>query len=155
MTARAPVLALTAVGVLVGVGAFWVLAPNNSGSIDGIRCEAEHSAYHIHVKLTVNGIPPPNDLGHGSGGCLYWIHTHGIDGIVHIEAPAGFVPTMSKVAFVWRGTDPDGVVDAFAAAAWGGTATINGAPATADTPLKDGDVIVAVGAVPGPPSVLK
>jgi hypothetical protein len=63
--------------------------------IDGIQCAAqEYAVLHIHTQLSmfVNGkqIQVPKFIGAAptaQGGCLYWIHTHNADGIIHVEAP--------------------------------------------------------------------
>ncbi len=65
-------------------------------TVDGVGCGAqEYSAMHVHTHLAIfdNGkqIAIPRFIGFapapGSGGCLYWIHTHDSSGIIHIEAP--------------------------------------------------------------------
>ncbi len=64
----------------------------NYASIDGIPCETqEYVTYHIHshVDIFVNTqhIPIPALIGIKSNECLYWLHTHTPDGIVHMESP--------------------------------------------------------------------
>jgi hypothetical protein len=76
-------------------------------TIDGISCNAgERLAYHIHVHLEVydHGQPTTLPLGIGvvaprdvlrtvngdyvqGGSCFYWLHTHAVDGIIHVESP--------------------------------------------------------------------
>jgi hypothetical protein len=67
-------------------------------AIDGITCmgmEGANLHIHTHLAIFVNGkqIQVPRFLGFASnpalpgGGCLYWIHTHWADGIIHIESP--------------------------------------------------------------------
>jgi hypothetical protein len=65
-------------------------------TVDGVGCGAqEYSALHVHTHLALfdNGkqIQVPTFIGFapspGSGGCLYWIHTHDSSGIIHLEAP--------------------------------------------------------------------
>lgn len=67
--------------------------------IDGIPCEAEMVAVHVHshLALFVNGkqIEIPGYIGMTptpTGGCLYWLHTHGPDGIIHVEAGSAAAP---------------------------------------------------------------
>jgi hypothetical protein len=61
---------------------------------NGVSCDhGEQLAYHIHVHLTIyiNGklYPLPQGVGIAAdGSCIYWMHTHKNDGIIHIEAPA-------------------------------------------------------------------
>ena len=61
--------------------------------IGGISCDAqEGQRIHIHQHLVIldHGKPvniPPN-VGQPAGKrCIYWLHTHTPDGIIHIEAP--------------------------------------------------------------------
>lgn len=62
-------------------------------TIDGIRCDrAEGELFHIHQHLTIldRGKPLalPSDVGRPlANPCLYWLHTHADDGLVHVEAP--------------------------------------------------------------------
>jgi len=85
------------------------LAQNMFGGmpIDGIRCEAaEGSAEHIHANLQLYdrgrsvavpasiGIPPDGD-------CLYWLHTHAPDGMMHIESPIVQGFTLGQFFDIW------------------------------------------------------
>jgi len=59
--------------------------------VDGIKCQtSEQTIFHIHAHLTifVNGSPRqiPANIGI-AGTCLYWLHTHAADGVIHIESP--------------------------------------------------------------------
>lgn len=88
------------------------LASPNAGltgaTIDGIQCLAREQLvyhHHIHLSIFVNGKPFSVPLGtgmvapvivqnttvgefaEGSQSCLYWLHVHAQDGIVHIESP--------------------------------------------------------------------
>jgi len=75
-------------------------------AVDGIRCQtSEQLVFHIHSHLTifVNGQPNQIPAGIGipgshpqstnqgtvaaGGTCLYWLHTHAPDGIIHVESP--------------------------------------------------------------------
>ena len=74
--------------------------------IDGIRCQTqEQLIFHIHSHLTifVNGAQRQVPAGVGipgshqaqsdqgpvaeGGTCLYWLHSHAPDGIIHVESP--------------------------------------------------------------------
>src|ERR1700692_1912038 len=90
------------------------LAPattRNGQTVDGISCRKqakETVKYHVHVHVAVYvkgnmerlpagiGITQPRLLEKYSNGhfydvglydCLYWLHTHVADGIVHVESP--------------------------------------------------------------------
>lgn len=64
-------------------------------AVDGIECATqEYVTLHVHTQLSifVNGkqVQVPKFIGAAAspqGGCLYWIHTHNPDGIIHVEAP--------------------------------------------------------------------
>src|SRR6266566_3801987 len=68
--------------------------------VDGVYCDQlEQTAYHIHAHLTIyiNGQPVsiPQGVGISSDqSCLYWLHTHTSDGVIHIEAPKKVSPTL-------------------------------------------------------------
>ena len=75
--------------------------------VDGIRCDhMEGAVLHIHQHLAIRdhgkpvAIPP--DVGRPLvGQCLYWIHTHTPDGIIHIEAPRYRQFTLGELFDVW------------------------------------------------------
>ncbi len=104
------------------------LAPAGAASgapIDGITCRgigAQTVTYHVHTMVTiyVDGQPErlPAGIGitkpavtTGSGAstfvdvglhdCLYWLHTHANDGIVHIEAPRRATFTLGELFAIW------------------------------------------------------
>jgi hypothetical protein len=62
--------------------------------INNVPCDTSGMtvSFHIHAHLTiyVNGKKEPVPQGIGiptDGTCIYWLHTHTPDGIIHIEAP--------------------------------------------------------------------
>jgi hypothetical protein len=88
--------------------------------VDGISCQtAEQTIFHIHAHLTifVNGSPRQVPAGIGipgaqsqaapsgtfitGGTCLYWLHTHAADGIIHIESPIHRIFTLGDVFDEW------------------------------------------------------
>ena len=82
-------------------------APPAGQTVDGIRCDQmEGSVMHIHQHLEIrdHGKPVrvPEDVGRPFiGQCLYWLHTHTPDGIVHIEAPAFRTFTLGNFFDLW------------------------------------------------------
>jgi hypothetical protein len=89
--------------------------------VNGIGClSAEQLAYHIHAHLMVyvNGSPRalPGGIGiPGSvvensrfgpvavgGQCIYWLHTHAPDGVIHVESPFLRVYTLGNFFDIWR-----------------------------------------------------
>jgi len=90
------------------------------GKVDGISCQtSEQLLFHIHAHLTlfVNGSPRQVPAGIGipgaqaqntptgtfidGGTCLYWLHTHAADGIIHIESPVKRTFTLGQVFNEW------------------------------------------------------
>jgi hypothetical protein len=89
--------------------------------VNGIECGAtEQLAYHIHAHLTVyvNGgaTAIPGGIGipgsqvvqtaegpvAAGGQCIYWLHTHAPDGIIHIESPTKRIYTLGDFFGVWQ-----------------------------------------------------
>ncbi len=75
--------------------------------VGGIRCDQmEGNVLHIHQHLAIfdHGKPirVPEDVGRPlMGGCLYWLHTHTPDGIIHVESPAMRTYTLGEFFSVW------------------------------------------------------
>jgi hypothetical protein len=100
------------------------LAPpstTQTGTVDGIKCGAtEQLAYHIHAHLLVyvNGQPRALPGGVGipgsqvvstaegpvaaGGQCIYWLHTHAPDGIIHVESPTRRIYTLGQFFDEWH-----------------------------------------------------
>ena len=106
------------------------LAPASSTrigpSVDGIKCQREVTAvvkYHLHVHVVVYvdgharrlpagiGFTPPALVEHTPAGtmyeaslydCLYALHTHAADGIVHVEAAAPGNFTLGELFDIWN-----------------------------------------------------
>jgi hypothetical protein len=131
-----------------------------TGAVDGIQCgPGEQLAYHIHAHLSVyaNGEPRalPGGIGiPGSsvvqttegpiaqgGQCIYWLHTHAPDGIIHVESPTQRIYTLGNFFDEWH--QPLGsnqVGDAKGKV----TAVVNGKPwakSLRDIPLEPHNVI--------------
>jgi hypothetical protein len=88
--------------------------------IDGIRCQtSEQLLFHIHAHLSIFvngaqrqvpagvGIPgsqqqqtPQGPVAQG-GSCLYWLHTHAPDGIIHVESPVHRIFTLGDFFDEW------------------------------------------------------
>ena len=103
-----------------------------------IECDlgGHDAAYHIHalVGVRVNGqlLAPPANIGIGTD-CMYWVHTHAADGIVHIEAPASVNPTLGDFLGLWAQTYPDDpLLQQANAAIANGQVTVNDQPFTGD-----------------------
>lgn len=94
-------------------------------AVDGITCrplpkETVKYHVHVHVALYVNGhqerlpagigITKPLVVQHYATGpfddvglydCLYWLHTHVADGIIHVEAPKKQSFTLGQFFDIW------------------------------------------------------
>ncbi|HEV2427193.1 MAG TPA: hypothetical protein VGS61_03105 [Acidimicrobiales bacterium] len=105
------------------------LAPRSTTAtgapVDGITCRkisAEVVKYHVHIYLSFYvdgkrervpagvGITTPYLTEHTSHGpfldvgvydCLYWLHTHAADDIVHVESPYRHTFTLGQFFDVW------------------------------------------------------
>jgi hypothetical protein len=81
--------------------------PPQGETIGGISCDAmEGAETHIHQHLTLldhgRPVPIPEDVGQRPARrCLYWVHTHTPDGIIHIEAPAKRTFTLGDFFMIW------------------------------------------------------
>jgi hypothetical protein len=125
-------------------------SPGSTGTqtVDGIKCGAtEQLAYHIHAHLTVyvNGAPralpggigiPGSTVGQSAQGpvatggtCIYWLHTHAPDGIIHVESPTQRIYTLGQFFDEWR--QPLNA-NRVAAATGRVSAYVNGTPWTQD-----------------------
>ncbi len=100
------------------------LAPagtTQTGTVNGIKCApTEQLAYHIHAHLAVfeNGTLYQLPAGVGipgstvqqtnqgplaaGGHCLYWMHTHTPDGIIHVESPTKRIYTLGDFFDIWH-----------------------------------------------------
>lgn len=59
---------------------------------------------HSHLYLTDRGRPVeiPANVGIPQGaGCLYWLHTHTPDGLLHIESPTKRTFTLGQFFDIW------------------------------------------------------
>lgn len=72
--------------------------------VDGMTCGAETLIFHIHAHLGVfvDGQPKTVPAGIGiTGSCLYWLHSHTADGIIHMESPVQRTFTLGNYFDVW------------------------------------------------------
>ena len=82
----------------------------NMTTIDGIRCDTvEFTKFHIHAHLDIlvdsKQFILPSQIGiDPEGRCLYWLHTHDISGIIHIESPTEREFTVGNFIEIWEMT---------------------------------------------------
>ena len=86
-------------------------APQLTGQpVHGITCDAgEGQRIHIHQHLVIldhgKPVPIPQYIGIPQATrCIYWLHTHTPDGIIHIEAPVDRSFTLGDFFAVWGKT---------------------------------------------------
>ena len=82
---------------------------SNFPLVDGIECDTtEYTVFHVHAHLDifVNGHPLiiPAFIGIQSNTCLYWLHTHTPDGVIHIESPQERGFTLGQFFDIWQST---------------------------------------------------
>jgi hypothetical protein len=74
-------------------------------TVGGIQCQSgEQTLFHIHAHLAifVDGSPRQIPQGVGiPGSCLYWLHTHAPDGIIHVESPVQRTSTLGDFFDIW------------------------------------------------------
>lgn len=132
-------------------------------AIDNIKCETmEGAAQHIHAHLALfqNGraVTIPSSVGIPAGlGCLYWVHTHSNDGLIHIEAPVTRAFTLGDFFDIWGKDLTPSVADGVRAAKGARlTVSVNGKPYAGDPRrivLKDHqEILIAAGAPPAHPA---
>jgi hypothetical protein len=79
----------------------------NGAPINRISCDAmEGSRLHIHQHLMIldrgRNVGIPATVGQvAPRRCLYWVHTHTPDGIIHIEAPENRTFTLGDFFDIW------------------------------------------------------
>jgi hypothetical protein len=77
--------------------------------IDGIECDApKWTAFHVHVHLDIfvdgHQLTIPAFIGIEDNTCLYWLHTHTPNGVIHIESTQerGFL--LVQFFDIWKST---------------------------------------------------
>jgi hypothetical protein len=107
------IIAVAAAGIAGAI----LYQPPTAMAISGIECNrSEQLNYHIHSGLDVfvNGVQQqvPSNIGIlSSPSCLYWLHTHSEDGIIHVEAPGTREFTLGQFLDIWQQTNSTGFFD--------------------------------------------
>ena len=103
---RRMALAVACAAVITGQAVARAEVPTGE-TIDGIRCDqAEGAVFHIHQHLTIldrgKPVAVPEDVGRPVlGSCLYWLHTHTSNGIIHVESPVFRSFTLGNFFDIW------------------------------------------------------
>lgn len=105
------------IAIAAAAGALLYQSPQ-AAAISGVECNRnEFNNYHVHSHLDVfvNGgeRQVPDNVGIlTSPSCLYWLHTHSSDGIIHVEAPQARQFTLGQFLDIWEQTrDQQGLFD--------------------------------------------
>lgn len=79
--------------------------------IDGIGCvPSTGTVPPLHQHLVIEDVGKPVIVpggigvytGHPIAPCLYWLHTHAPDGIIHVESPTRRIYTLGQFFALWR-----------------------------------------------------
>jgi hypothetical protein len=95
---------------IAGAAGIILYKPPTAMAISGVECnKGEQHNYHIHshLDLFVNGVQQqvPSNIGIlSSPSCLYWLHTHSADGIIHVEAPETREFILGQFLDIWQQT---------------------------------------------------
>jgi hypothetical protein len=105
------------IAILIGVGFlaaiiglvviyFGTVPKASSFTIDGIQCNpSEQLLFHVHAHLDIiiNGqyYLVPAQIGI-TDTCFYWLHTHDVTGVIHIESPVGRDFTLGQFFDIWN-----------------------------------------------------
>lgn len=100
------------VGGIIAVMLLLAKAPEPVLAIDGITCDkTEHFVYHTHshMDIFVNGEPydVPGGIGIKPTQCLFWLHTHSDDGVIHVESPEDRIMTVGQFFDIWEMTSSE------------------------------------------------
>jgi hypothetical protein len=108
------IVAMAAIGATGAV----LYQPPQAAAISGVECHRnEFNNYHVHSHLDVfvdgQKKQVPDNVGIlTSPTCLYWLHTHDDDGIIHVEAPETREFTLGQFLDIWEQTrDSAGLFD--------------------------------------------
>lgn len=108
------VACLAAVGAMIAFGGGKALsgpAPTPTEvpgkPVAGLQCDpTEQVTYHVHGHLTIldkgKSVTVPAGIGiNYNHDCLYWVHTHNPDGVIHVESPYKITPTLASFFKLW------------------------------------------------------
>lgn len=93
--------------IIIGIGLYLGTTPKVSSlMIDGIQCNpSEQLLFHVHAHLDIiiNGqyFLVPAQIGI-TNACYYWLHTHDVTGVIHIESPVNRDFTLGQFFDIWN-----------------------------------------------------
>ena len=107
---------IIAIGIIAAIVVTLVFVSNkldntmagNVPLIDGIECDTtEYVVFHVHAHLDIfvdsHPLTVPAFIGIDKT-CLYWLHTHKPDGVIHIESPKERGFTLGQFFDIWQST---------------------------------------------------
>ena len=99
------IVGLVILGLLVGSGYYVVSRSLQPTVVSGIPCSTlEETGYHAHAILQIyvegESVEVPGGIGFRSN-CIFWLHTHTPDGVIHIEAPSAEAFTLGQFFDIW------------------------------------------------------
>lgn len=104
--------------VAAGAAGAFLYQPSQAAAISGVECNRnEFFNYHVHSHLDVfvdgQKEQVPSNIGIlTSPSCLYWLHTHDNDGVIHVESPQTREFTLGQFLNIWEQTrDSQGLFD--------------------------------------------
>lgn len=107
-------IALGVIAAIIAIVSYVIHSTDNTidskfPSIDGIPCETqEYTTFHIHAHIDIfvngqrTGIPAQIGI---QNTCLYWLHTHTPDGVIHMESPKEREFTVGQFLDIWKSTN--------------------------------------------------
>ena len=119
--------------------------------IAGVKCQSkERLDYHKHAQLRIfiegQEVPVAANVGRLDDKCLFWLHTHGENGLIHIEAPEEQPFTLGQFFEIWeQPLSETRLLDQTADGEHEVQATLNGEQVSgdpADILLEDGQTII-------------
>lgn len=123
---------IAGIAAVAAAGAF-LYKPTQAAAISGVECNrGEQLNHHIHSHLDVfvDGQKEqiPANVGIlNSPSCLYWLHTHSSNSVIHIEAPIERNFTLGQFLDIWEQTrDSAGFFDSVSG--MNATAYVDGNP---------------------------
>jgi hypothetical protein len=97
-------LVILAASAKIAAAQFTPAPPPTLGGITCDRQEGQRLHIHQHLSIIDHGkdVAIPPNVGQPAGAqCIYWVHTHTPDGIIHIEAPKDRAFTLGDFFKVW------------------------------------------------------
>ncbi len=95
------------VALVLLVGVVVATRAQAAPTIDGIQCvSSEGSVTHTHQHLDIYNagqpVPVPQGVGiNDATGCLFALHTHSPDGVIHVESPSQDQNTLGQFFDIW------------------------------------------------------